>query len=1084
MNNRYISCIIFAILLFCTSFEAAAQQPTKLPFFEGFEVDTRNSEWNLEVGPRAKKLTNKWFVSEYEPYMGDSCLIISNNNGSTPAYTADKPGMSVAYIDLVLPSGTDYDISFAWRCMGQELNDGFYVYLQPQSSKRIESSLSSTVSAEVSGNALQFGAAKQRRLYGGKRWAIAETTFAVPPMGGKPVAYRLYFIWHNDAAGASDMAVCIDNIQIAAKSDANPRPTDVDCSYDGESANLSWKGAADASYQVVYRRYGEKSVSDTIDVVKNATSTPIPDMSEGVYDFFVRTTSASGDTSVWTVLSNKLIYTVQCIDYLNLKAENCTFSDKGDGSVHADPYKNTGVLDFGFDNWEDSRHTVHYLPDETDPYTTVGGGLKTVGPHSVASVRIGNNQGAGAESVSYPYTLYPKDSTILLIDYAIVYESPNHPNEEEQPFVKIEILDENGNLINDDGLRCNEVYFYPPVKGDNSQDNVWILEDGDKFVDKDGNKEDDILWRDWSTMGINLLSISENLTLPKDIKIRVTVSDCAFEKHFSHAFFSIRCGKAIVDAYSCGEAETLKASAPPGFEYRWYNHKTPGTTITTNREFEIPVADADTFMCDVIFAGKGQCYFTMPVYLVPRVAKADFVPEHRPHDCRNLLVLRNTGGVMSDGVLTGKPCDKIKWTVTDLSTGKDTVMTSVSPELYFPPEGDTISIRLYTDLGTPECFDEKEWQEYIVPSIVGGRDTTVVRHVCQFPYTFNGEPYTEPGDYKIPYTNYAGCQSELTLKLSYLEPVHEPPVFDTICMGDTCYLFEGRKFFTSGDYIRTIPSSMGCDSLITTLHLYVIDSVSVEFGSTYDACADSAYFDMPYSLLSGEPVAYSLRFGAKASGAGFADVDSVEITDGYLRIALPEKVVRPDVYATDVVFHTDSCGAYTVPLSFTVNYPVKDIMVQKWNDVIALLNSEHNYGGFEYSQYQWYRNGEAISGATGSYLYIGSQGGQFSETDEYRVRLTRSGEQLAIMSCPLKPEKRAAEGYITLVAVQSTRTVSVSPSPTEQGVARWYTPSGLLVSQQVVAPFATSIPMPATAGIYILQLELPAETVKCKVVVY
>lgn len=57
--------------------------------------------------------------------MGDSCLIISDNN-STPTYTADKTNTSVAYVEFTHPAG-DYDLSFAWRCVGESGKDGLYV---------------------------------------------------------------------------------------------------------------------------------------------------------------------------------------------------------------------------------------------------------------------------------------------------------------------------------------------------------------------------------------------------------------------------------------------------------------------------------------------------------------------------------------------------------------------------------------------------------------------------------------------------------------------------------------------------------------------------------------------------------------------------------------------------------------------------------------------------------------------------------------------------------------------------------------------------------------------------------------------
>lgn len=216
----------------------------------------------------------------------------------------------------------------------------------------------------------------------------------------------------------------------------------------------------------------------------------------------------------------------------------------------------------------------------------------------------------------------------------------------------------------------------------------------------------------------------------------------------------------------------------------------------------------------------------------------------------------------------------------------------------------------------------------------------------------------------------------------------------------------------------------------------------------------------------------------------FADIANADLNaDETMTIKMPDAPVRPDWYDAEVLLHTERCGSVAVPLSFTVSYPTTGVMVQKWNDVLALLNREHNCGGFEYEAYQWYRNGEKIDGATASYLYIGGEGERFEPGDEYTVLLTRVGDTAGIMTCPFVPEKRVDKSApVVLRQPQGARAVFLQPTPQESGVARWYAPSGVLVKECAVDGAVGAIALPDAPGVYVLNVAIEGEVYNFKVI--
>lgn len=103
-------------------------------------------------------------------------------------------------------------------------------------------------------------------------------------------------------------------------------------------------------------------------------------------------------------------------------------------------------------------------------------------------------------------------------------------------------------------------------------------------------------------------------------------------------------------------------------------------------------------------------------------------------------------------------------------------------------------------------------------------------------YVWDGDTYTETGSYTKKYNNKFGCDSTVTLHLTFSAPYsHE--IFDTICSGTT-YTWDGRKYTETGVYTHRYSSVEGCDSIVT-LYLTVGEHYDIEFNDTI--CAGETY---------------------------------------------------------------------------------------------------------------------------------------------------------------------------------------------------------------------------------------------------
>ncbi|MCQ2324764.1 MAG: hypothetical protein MJZ58_01045 [Paludibacteraceae bacterium] len=196
----------------------------------------------------------------------------------------------------------------------------------------------------------------------------------------------------------------------------------------------------------------------------------------------------------------------------------------------------------------------------------------------------------------------------------------------------------------------------------------------------------------------------------------------------------------------------------------------------------------------------------------------------------------------------------------------------------------------------------------------------------------------------------------------------------------------------------------GCDSACA-LEVKVLSCPQVEISYPADVCGDEANIYISYQGADPSTLrAVNIVFPLEAEKVGWVS-GAVVYDESQITIPIPNGVwANPYTASLQFIPKLQDCETVTIPLSFLVHYPTS-VFTQKWNDVLAVYNERYNRNGltpgYDFVGFQWYKNGQPIDGATGSYYYCGPTD-QLDFNAIYSVLLTRTdGSQ--IISCDYQP---------------------------------------------------------------------------------
>ena len=373
-----------------------------------------------------------------------------------------------------------------------------------------------------------------------------------------------------------------------------------------------------------------------------------------------------------------------------------------------------------------------------------------------------------------------------------------------------------------------------------------------------------------------------------------------------------------------------------------------------------------------------------------------------------------------------------------------------------------------------------------------GCDSTVVMHLGYYPnysgiefsdyvcvnpfvntptsYQWAGETFYAPGDYTRTLPTIYGCDSVVTLHLSFVYPVYTHRS-DTITEGDT-FEYDGYTFAEEGEHQIPYKSVDGCDSILVinlVLNKLVLNSATID-----DHCADAPEMTVLLELRDGWYDALHYEFTPEALQAGFEDgiIELETENDTIVNIPIPEgiKAGRYEVHLT-LLFNGDVVTLR--PVAFNLLYP-SSVIEQAWDDVMAVLTRDYN-GGYDFTTFQWYRNGAPIEGATHSYLSE-----QLQDGDSYSVMLTDS-RGVSMMSCQKEVSLTAKKIRVNPTLADRGQTITIHNTDASEAIL--YNSTGAEVDRFNLSDGTNTFSAPTHKGLYILQLNTTTSDRTFKIVV-
>lgn len=1017
---RVFALAVLSVFLFCSY--AYAQNPVQIsvPYSMGFELEdsAKLSQWRLNDGADLSICKERWVIGTAVKTEGKRSLYISYDEGATCTFDTVW-NTSYAYFDFTIPSG-QYELSFDWRCLG---GDETYMCAAVGIAKQMTSMDCNYERAEFPDYIQSFAESGYRVMRGCSRWQHVSVPFA---SNGTRV-YRLYFAWRNknrDSKLPNPVSACVDNIQITTRNCA--KPANLEAEVVGDSVVVTWTGTS-AQYCIEYRRYGREKWSVQTGIRDERFV--IEGLDEGAYDIRVRGVCNDVDTSAYTYRTSFGVYYPDrhCINYVDLHGEDVVATY----GTFSNPYANIGVYDTAFtDDPKYWRHTINWDPDEYDPRT--GGRLKIVPEEEVASVRLGNwNVGAEGESLSFFYTVDGENASILLLKYAVVLEDPNH-GPADQPHFNLEILDEWGNLID---YTCGTADFYA-----DSQRPGW-------------NTFGSVTWKDWTTIGLNLDAYDG-----ERLEVRLTTRDCNWSGHFGYAYFTMGCAAAKIVSTSCGDDAQMSIAAPSGFAYEWfdkYDNPVPDSIKSEDgRTLLIDPSDTTTYRCHLTYIEEETCGFDLYSSARPRFPIAEFEWQYEPANCQNRVKFINKSHIMTkfNNVTEhhyDQPCDEYEW---DFGNGQ--VGSEKNPVVIFPNKGGFFNVVLYASIAEGRCVKDTSLIIFL-PSI-GDKELRIDTTICEGGYIVFGPQYAgEEREYVNVWKTSAGCDSTVYLNL-HLSPQSTEQLPDTTICAEIPLTIDGQtyKSHESGKFYRFYTNQYGCDSTLW-MNVTVLDSILPE---------------ITVREMSDSPNSGAIFIG----GAGF---DYYTVDGGEPQTADSITGLNGGFYVLEF-FNDFGCS---VVREAAVSVCMPGWVYQRWGDVLSLKNAEAldtDSATHIFTDFQWYKNNEAIAGANLSYLYV-AEG--LDPADSYYLEMTRVSNGEKLTTCPFRPtaveDQKVVYVYPSPVQVGGTLTVKVSEAASLTIVNMF----GDIALTQALSAGTNSITMEVPAGIYVVQVQIGSETRVCRI---
>ncbi|HNQ68658.1 MAG TPA: fibronectin type III domain-containing protein [Bacteroidales bacterium] len=255
------------------------QIPGTLPYSETFE--TWPDGWTVVNGSQ----TNKWEVGSATKYAGSKSAYISNNSGTSNAYTNSSNSVVHMYRDITFPVADAFNMQFYWKGVGESA-DYLKAYLVPTT---VNPNAGTLVSTDW-----QLGL----KHYSQSTWQAENVELDGETYSG--TTWRLVFTWRNDGYSGTQPPTAVDNVSIIVLT--CPAPTALNAtSVQGTQAALGWTENGSATTWDI--ELGPTGFSPTgTPTANDVTSNPYTYTGlspSTTYQYYVRADCGGGDYSVW-----------------------------------------------------------------------------------------------------------------------------------------------------------------------------------------------------------------------------------------------------------------------------------------------------------------------------------------------------------------------------------------------------------------------------------------------------------------------------------------------------------------------------------------------------------------------------------------------------------------------------------------------------------------------------------------------------------------------------------------------------------------------------------------------------------------
>lgn len=268
-----------------------SQKPVAVPFFDDFE---NGNNWMLING----ELENAWVYGSAVNNGGEHSLYISNDGGTTHAYTVNKAVSVFATKAITIAEDGNYNFSYDWLANGESTFDYIRVALVPAD---VQLTAGTSLPTGVTTTALPTG---WIALDGGGKLNLVSDwenkTVTVPVAAGN---YKIVLLWRDDSSGGTNPPAAIDNFSVVQA--VCEIPTDLNASdITTSSATLDWTSDAEA-WQLVYSESAEFDPSEATPVAVTSKPYILGNLlAETTYYYAVRTKCGDDFFSAWSAISS------------------------------------------------------------------------------------------------------------------------------------------------------------------------------------------------------------------------------------------------------------------------------------------------------------------------------------------------------------------------------------------------------------------------------------------------------------------------------------------------------------------------------------------------------------------------------------------------------------------------------------------------------------------------------------------------------------------------------------------------------------------------------------------------------------